>query len=171
MNSFVGLIASLYDLFADMSIVVLFMILIGLMFLIIELFQPSKGLFAIGGAILVITGIVFRMLGGGTVTMLFLMVFFVCVTLMSAHVIMLYTQKKLWLYQSLNLAINCQSSESEEYKYLIGQIGVATSDIKINGTISINDVNFHVQCDSFIGKGELVRVVKVDTKNIFIEKT
>lgn len=164
----IGLMESLKNLFADMSIIVLFMIFVGLMFIIIELFQPSKGIFTICGGMLVALGIVFRMLGGGTVVMLFLMLFFVSVVVLLSHFIMLYFQKSQWLSQSLNLAISEHADPKGEYQYLVGQVGIATSDIKDSGTISVNDVNFHVCSGEKIKKGSMVTVVRVDEDKVFV---
>lgn len=163
-----GLAASVGELFAGMSAIVFFFIIIGIMLVVIEFYQPTKGLFALVGALLIGSGIVIRMLGGGTWSMLFLMIFFVAVCILTAHIIMLFFQKSNWLYQSLRLAMKGSTETVEEYEFLVGQIGIATSDISGEGNIAINDVNFHVYSDIVIFKGAKVYVTEVSLDKISV---
>ena len=157
-----GLRSNLAELFAGMSVVTFMLILVGLMLIVVEFFQPSYGFPTACGSALVLLGITVRMLSGGTLVMLFFMVFFCAVLLLTVHMLMLLTQKRAWLATSLAFTLK-RSMQPEEggYAFLLGQDGVATTDISGSGHMAIDDVNFFVGSETFIPKGTAVRVVRV----------
>ena len=164
--------SSFIELFEGMSVSAFMCIALGLMLVIIEFYQTTKG-FAVGcGSALIATGTVIRMLTAGTLGILFWIVFFVAVILLSAHSVMLFTQKRNWLVQSLTLALNESPvmMRGAGYSYLKNLTGVATTDINLTGHVSINDVNFFVCSKTPIEKGGLVRVLDVDGENIIVEQ-
>ena len=156
----------LYDdlsgLFGDMSIVTFMLLVLGLMLIVVEFFQPSYRFPTYCGSVLIALGIIVRMLSGGTLLMLFYMVFGCAAVLIAAHLIMRVTQKRPWLSHSLALKLKRSMQEDDDgYGYLLGREGVATTDIDGNGHMTIDDVNFFVSGDGFISKGSTVRVVHV----------
>ena len=159
----------LYDdlsgLFGDMSIVTFMLLVLGLMLIVVEFFQPSYRFPTYCGSVLIALGIIVRMLSGGTLLMLFYMVFGCAAVLIAAHLIMLVTQKRPWLSHSLALKLR-RSMQDDGYSYLLGREGVATTDINGTGHMSLDDVNFFVSGDEFIEKGCMVRVVRVDGESI-----
>lgn len=162
---------SFIELFDGMSITAFMCISLGLMFVIIEFFQTTNGIVAFLGGALIASGTVMRMLAGGTLGVLFWMVFLVSVVLFAAHTVALITQKRNWLVQSLTLAINenPMAARGAGYGYLKNLTGVATTDISLTGHVSINDVNFFVSSKTPIEKGTVVRVVDADGESIVVE--
>ena len=157
-----GLRSNLAELFAGMSVVTFMLILVGLMLIVVEFFQPSYGFPTACGSALVLLGITVRMLSGGTFIMLFYMVLIIAVVILGAHMLMLATQKKPWLTQSLALKLeNALPEDTDDYSFLLGRDGVATTDIDGNGHMAIDDVHFFVTSGVFIAKGTNVRVVRV----------
>ena len=159
---------NLYELISGMSLVTVVSVTLGLMLIVIEFFQPAYRYPTYCGCALVLLGITVRMLGGGTMIMLFYMVFTCAAVLLALHMIMLAVHKKAWLTQSLALKLR-RSIEDEGYERLLGREGVATTDIDGTGHMAIDDVNFFVCGDEFIEKGCLVRVVSVDGDSIKVE--
>ena len=167
-----GLAESLADLFSNLSIVVVFLILTGLMLIIIEMFRYSKRMFGILGAVLVFSGILLRSLSAPHPGVLFVLLFFAAAVLLVAHILKLNFQKRGWLYQSVRLAISEpeEGAAGEMYEFLIDCGGVALTDIDGQGKVVINDVTFVVRADGFIARGEKVRVEAVDGGAIFVTK-
>ncbi|WP_251617953.1 NfeD family protein [Pumilibacter muris] len=157
-----GLQHNLIELFSGMSVVTFILVALGLMLIVIEFFQPAHRISAYCGAALTFCGIAVRMLSGGTLVMLFFMVFFCAVVLLAAHILKLFTQKKAWLATSLALKLERSvQEEADGYSYILGREGVATTDISGNGHMSLDNVNFFVSSEEFIAKGSTVRVVHV----------
>lgn len=157
-----GLRQNLTELFGGMSIISFMLTTVGLMLVIVEFFQPSYRFPTYCGALTIAGGVVVRMLSGGTFIMLFYMVLIIAVVILGAHMLMLATQKKPWLTQSLALKLeNALPEDTDDYSFLLGRDGVATTDIDGNGHMAIDDVHFFVTSGVFIAKGTNVRVVRV----------
>ena len=161
---------NLAELFTGTGIVTIMLISLGLMLIIIEFFQPAHRIPTYCGAALTVCGTAVRMFSGGTLVMLFFMVFGCVLILFLAHILMLLTQKRAWLTQSLALKLehSINEDEIEGYAFLLGRTGVATTDIRESGHMTIDDVIFFVACDSFIAKGTPVRVVNVSGDSIMV---
>lgn len=158
-------------LFSEMSTVTSVCLIVGLILIIIEFYQQSKGVIGVCGLILIAAAIGIRMIGGGTISMLFMMVFFVIAVCFISHLIMLNLQKKSWLTHSLTLAI----TEAEEevranYNFLINHEGIASTDINPKGHMMISDVNFLVVSSLPIKKGMKVKVTDVEDDKIFVKQ-
>lgn len=154
--------AQFIELFAQMSVVTYICLLTGLMLIIVEFFQPSRGIFGYSGLTLLILGIVVRMIGRGTVAMLFMMVFFSVAVILIAHTVMLWRHKREWLTHSLALAItDTDIKQLTNYSFLLNREGIASTDIDKKGHMTINEINFYVSSANFIPKGTRVRVTDV----------
>lgn len=167
-----GLLQNLSDLFGGMSIVTFMLIALGLMLVVTEFFQPTYGMAAGCGAVLLAAGVTVRILSGGTLLMLFFLSFFIVAVLIAAHMLMLVTQKRAWLSTSLALKLkrSVQEAEADGYVPLLGRKGIATTDIEASGHIAVDDVNLFVTADEFIPKGCAVRVVRADGNRIQVER-
>ncbi len=165
-----GLYRNLTQLFSGMSVVTFILWTAGLMLIVVEFFQPAKGILASCGAVLVLLAITVRMLAGGTLVMLFYMTFFSVSILLMAHMLMLVTQKRAWLSTSLALKLERSvREESDSYSNLLGREGIATTDIAENGHIAVDDINLFVTCRHFVPKGSAMRVVCVEGDSIQVE--
>ena len=154
------------ELFQNMSVTTFMLVTLGIMLIVVEFFQPSHRFPTYCGIVLIALGITLRMLGGGTFIMLFYMLFFCTVIIFAVHIIMLATQKKAWLTQSLALKLESSISEEDEYSHLLGRDGIATTDIDGSGHITVEDVILLVTGDEFISKGTKVRIVRVSGDSV-----
>lgn len=93
------------ELFSQMSVMAFVCLLIGVVLIIVEFFQPISGILITCGSILIIVGVALRMIFGGTFAMMFFMFFFCVAICLCAHIIMLFRHKKDWLTHSLALSI------------------------------------------------------------------
>lgn len=173
MNITSGAGTSFIEMFLKTSISSIMCIVVGLMLIIIELFQGThKKLAGVLGGISIIVGIAIRMLTGPSVGVLFFIVLSIAFVLLGTHLLMLVLQKRRWLIQSLSLALHDEEylkTHTEDYKKLIDLTGIATTDIDETGHMSIGDVNFFVTAAEFIKKGSTVRVLEADRQHILVE--
>lgn len=160
-----GILKTLGELFSDMSIVTFILFIVGYMLIVIELFQPSHGIVGGCGALALACGIVVRMLSGGTLLMLFIMVFIGVSCVLSAHGIMLWVQKKAWLTHALALKLEENASEDA----LVGKSGVAETDLAPDGTVTIDGQTLAAAGSTFIEKGQAVRVLRVRGDKVTVE--
>lgn len=162
-----GLLHNLTELFSGMSVVSFILTVVGIILIVTEYFQPSRGYLSVCGAVLTVSGIIVRMLSGGTFIMLFFMIFFIVTILFAAHIIMLIFQKKEWLMQSVAFKLeNAYAAKEGEYGFLLGRDGLATTDIDCNGQILIDNIHFFVTSSGFIPSGSVVRVIRVEGDRI-----
>ena len=166
-----GLIKNLIALVTDSSIATVILLGLGLMLIIVEFFQPSRGIPSYCGIVLLICGIVIRMLKDSSMIMLFYMVFGCAVILLAAHVLLSLLPKKAWLTQSLALKLEkaVEGADIDDYESLVDKIGTATTDIDEFGHAAVGDINLYVASDTFIEKGSSVRVVRVSDDKIEVE--
>ncbi len=165
-------------LFTGMTVPALIALILGFVFVVIEIFQPGFGIFGIVGGILITLGIVLRALvGDGNVfAQVFLLIFFEAVGILIAFLVLILTAKKGWLNRSplveSGTAVAVTRSEgTADYSDLIGSTGVATTDLKPVGKALIGDKTVEVVSDGFyIGKGENVKVVAVEGAKISVER-
>jgi len=165
-------------LFTGMTAPVIVCLVVGLIFVIIELFQPGFGIFGIIGGILLLAAIVLRVLvgDGNIVAQIFLMLFFMTIILLIAFVIMVAMSKKGWLtktpFYQKQTAVGIDRSEgTEDYTHLIGKDGVATTDLRPIGKAEIDGRIYDVSSDAFyLDRGEKIRVIAVDGLKIVVKK-
>lgn len=155
-------------LFSDMSAVVAVLFAVGLMLVVIEYFQSTKGIAYGCGIVCVTTAIALRMIAGGTPGMLFFMLFLVAAVLFAMHLFMLALHKREWLMLSSGIADE-ESYADAKYSYLVGLCGVTTTEVAPNGHMSINDINFYVTAAEPIEAGVSVTVREVNGDKIVVE--
>ena len=107
-----GIMHTLGELFSGMSLITGVLVIVGHILIVVELFQPSRGIVGYCGALALLSGIVVRMLMGGKILMLFIMVFLSVALILSMHILMLCLQKRPWLTHAL--AIQLEEKASEE---------------------------------------------------------
>lgn len=157
-------------LFADMSIVCFILLIVGFMLVTTEFFSPARGVVGSVGALLLASGVAVRILCGGTLSMLFIMLSMIACFVLTVHLVMMRLHKRDWLSHSFALAVRGQDdSAGGEYAFLVGHRGIATTDIAPKGHIAINDINFFVSSGTPIAKGAAVTVTQVTGDRIVVE--
>ena len=111
-----GILHTLGELFSGMSLITGVLVIVGHVLIVVELFQPSRGIVGYCGALALLSGIVVRMLMGGTILMLFIMVFLSVAIILSMHILMLCLQKRPWLTHALAIQLEEKASEEAEAK-------------------------------------------------------
>lgn len=163
-------------LFRGMTIPAGICLIVGLVFIIIEIFQPGFGIFGVLGGILAVVGIVLRaIVGDGNVfAQVFLLLLFYVIFIVIAFLILAVTAKKGWLNRSPLIESSTavafgHSDGTADYSALVGAVGVARTDLRPVGKVEIDAVLYDVVTEGFfIKNGEAVRVVSVEGSKITV---
>lgn len=165
-------------LFANITWPVLVCLIVGLALILIEIFQPGFGVFGIIGLILLIASIVlraiFRQPEDNVLAQVFIMILLMAVIILAGFCFMIYSSKKGWLSRTAfvekETAVNAEISDgTEDYRDLVGKIGMAVTDLRPIGKISIGGQTYDAQAESFfITKGDGVEVAEVEGSKIIV---
>jgi len=165
------------ELFAGMGVAAGICIVLGLILCIIEIFQPGFGIFGALGAILLIAGLVIRMLQGGTLLMLFIMIFLIIVVLLGAFMIMVRSMKYGWLSRSdlvqTGRAVNpTRSDATQDFSFLLDKTGTTTTPLRPSGKALIEGKEYDVIAQgAFINKGVEIKVIEVEGARIVVRES
>ncbi|HKL74013.1 MAG TPA: NfeD family protein [Clostridia bacterium] len=166
-------------LFSNMQWFVIVCLIVGLVSLFVEIFQPGFGFFGIAGVVLLIMAIILRAVSSAeednTLLQTFQLILFVFILTAGAFTIFLVGNKKNWwkrtsLYQ-LNTAVNLDHSDgTDNFSELIGKTGVAITDLRPIGKIIIDDKSYDVIADRmFIENGKTVKVIGTEGVKIIVK--
>ncbi len=158
-ESFVALFQS-----ANMLTVTLWVV--GFLLFAAELFQPMRGISYTMGVALIITAFVTQMLHGSAGEA-FMFILLTCVMVFGIHILALATQKRLWLNVS---RLERAGERRRKYDSLIDSVGVANTPIDLTGNVTINDVNLVVYSEKPIAAGETVKITRVTSDKIIVER-
>lgn len=164
--------------FSTISIAAAICLVAGLIFVIVEIFQPGFGIFGTLGIILCIAAIFIHVsAGNGTpLAQAFIMIFIICISLICAFLIMLSSAKKGWIFRSPIIQKETVLGDgitegTKDYTNLIGAIGVATTDLRPVGRAQLGEEILDVVADGFyIAKGEGIRVIGVEGVKILVKR-
>lgn len=157
------------NLFSGMSAVSVALFSLGLMLVVTEYFQSTKGIAYGCGIASMITAAAVRMVMGGTLGTLFVMLFFIALILFATHLLMLALHKREWLLLSSGIADE-ESYDDDKYSYLVGLCGTTTTELSPSGHMSINEINFYVTAEEPIEAGAYVTVKQVCGDKIVVER-
>lgn len=164
----VSLGREIVKLASGMSAVVAVLFAVGLILVVTEYFQSTKGVAYGCGIAVIVTAIALRMVSGGSAGMLFIMLFAVAFVLFGTHLIMLALHKREWLLLSSGIA-DVENYSDGKYSFLVGLVGITTTPVAPSGHMSINDINFYVTARQHIDAGVEVTVKEVNGDKIVIE--
>ncbi len=154
-------------------------LLLGLIFIMIEIFQPGFGVFGIMGGVLVIVGIAFRMYhsgAGNPIIQLFVLFGICAIIIVIALLIMVWSMKRGWLsrtafVQKSNAVSEGHSEGTRDFSALVGKYGVTTCDLHPGGIAKIDGNNYDVVSQGeFILKNTAIEVVKVEGIKIVVKQ-
>lgn len=165
-------------LFQGMSWIVWLALLLGYVFIVIELFQPGFGIFGIVGGALVVLGIVLRVsVGDGNLyAQIFIILFIMSVLTMVAFLALALTAKNGWVKRSplveSGTAVDVNhSAGTEDYSALKDKYGVALTDLKPIGRANVEGVVVDVVSEGFyIDKGEHVVVTRIEDGKVKVDR-
>ncbi|MBO5774113.1 MAG: hypothetical protein J6R44_04690 [Clostridia bacterium] len=150
-------------------------LVLGYVFILIELFQPGFGVFGTVGAAIIALGIVLRVSeGDGNIfAQIFIIVFMVSVATLIAFIALALTAKKGWvmrspLAESATQEVSTQEIDVNSFK---GKYGVALTDLTPIGTANLEGEVVEVASEGFyIDKGENVFVTRIEDGKIKVDR-
>lgn len=158
------------EILANLSTISIILFIVGLILIIVEMFQPGFGAAGISGIILLLTGILITaksVLEGIIMALVILLILGILLT------IVFYSANKGRLSRTLILraATDRESgfSGTEDLKYLLGKTGVAYTPLRPAGSAEIEGVRLDVVTEGeYIEKGTAIAVTKVEGNRIVV---
>lgn len=165
--------------FGDIGILPALLLIIGTIFIIVEIFQPGFGFFGIVGMILVVAGMVARLVmskRGSLVIQFFVMLLCVTIVILIALIIMLRSLKKgrlsrTGLVQKAKAVPEGVTSGTSDFSLLLGKFGIADSVLRPSGNALIDGRLYSVVSQSsLIEKGRDIEVIAVEGARITVRE-
>lgn len=165
-------------LFSNMQWYVIVCLILGLVLLLVEIFQPGFGVFGIIGTVLLVAAVVLRAVfhaeEDSVLTQVFQLLLFEFVIVGGFFLLFVIANKKKWLkktpfYQE-DTAVDPDFSEgTANFSELVGKRGVASTDLRPAGKAVIDGVIYDVVAENFfIDKGVKVEVKSVEGVKIAV---
>lgn len=170
--------AEFVTLFGGMSWIVAACLIVGLILVAIEMFQPGIGVFGILGGIFLVAGIAIRLAkgDGNPLAQLVIMLFFIVVILGAVFIVAVTTLKKGWLSKTplvengTAVAVG-HSDGTSDFSALVGKSGKALTSLRPAGKAEIDGVSYDVVAkDFFIDSGEDVLVESTEGVKISVKR-
>lgn len=148
----------------------LLLIIVGFLLAVIEMYMPGFGLPGISGAVLMVVGIVLiaeTLLQGLLIALV--VVALLCVAFSIA--IRSAAKGRLAKSQLILKTVSNEPAEDNPLTYYMGKEGVAATRLNLSGAGDFDGARIDIQSeDTFIEKGERVRVVRVEGNRIYVRK-
>lgn len=164
-------------LFTEMDVLSAVCLLVGIVLVLVEIFQPGFGIFGIVGAVILLAGVIIRMINGGDLAMLFIMIFFIFLFAIIGFLIMAKMFKSGWLNRTPIVqnksAVPVGTTEgTKDFSSLIGAEGISTTSLRPIGRAKIKDDVYDVisKDGSMIDANEKIIVVGIEGQKILVEK-
>ena len=163
-------------LFQDAGLVAGICIFVGLLFCAIECFIPGFGFFGISGGVLIVFGIAYRMVMGGTWWHFFYMCCIVLIVL--ALVILIAVRSARFGFLSKTAIIENSTALPKDYAdnknnygFLLNKTGVTKTICKPVGKIEIEGKSYEaISNGDYLEKDSKIIVIEVDGDTIVIKK-
>ena len=169
-NSFAD--SSFAKLFMDMNPWCIGLFVLGIIFLIIEVFIPGFGFFGISGTVMIVIGMIIRLANGGDGWMLLYMVLIflailIVLFVIASKVIKKGTNVKTSIFHS-GIAVSEDKSEgTKDYSAFLNKVATTQTVLRPIGKAMCDGVVLDVVArDGFIEKGKQVQVIAIEGQKI-----
>ncbi len=166
-------------LFAEMGIAAAICLALGLLFVIIEIFNPGFGFFGITGIVLLLVGMVLRVTDNGSgnpLLQLLLLILITAIVCIVAFIIMAVSAKKGWLSRTPFVMHESAVSKgitegTSDYSALVGKEGKSVSMLRPAGIAEIDGNRYDVVAlGEFIDPDKAIRVDSVEGVRIVVKE-
>ena len=144
---------------AGTSFIIFSLYVMGLMLLLTD-FVQHKHYLSVLGVLLLLGGFIGILASERDLYEVFVAVIVAVAVIMLIHLAMLYATKREWI----------NSYAEKQPNSLIGQEGVATTDVGESGHVLVNGTNILVSALAPVSKGKRVRIVGISEEKIFVEE-
>ncbi|MBQ2914521.1 MAG: hypothetical protein IJE50_03255 [Clostridia bacterium] len=169
-NSFAD--SSFAKLFMDMNPWCIGLFVLGIIFLIIEVFIPGFGFFGISGTVMIVIGMIVRLANGGDGWMLLYMVLIflailIVLFVIASKVIKKGSKVKNSIFHS-GIAVSEDKSEgTKDYSAFLNKVATTQTVLRPIGKATCDGVVLDVVArDGFIEKGKQVQIIAVEGQKI-----
>lgn len=165
--------------FGDIGVIPAILLLLGTIFIIIEIFQPGFGFFGISGIILVVVGMAIRLYRsdrGDPVLQFFVMLLCVIIAVGIAFLVMIRSMRKGRLSKTAFVQSSTAVPEgitkgTEDFTQLVGRAGVAATVLRPSGNALIAGKLYSVVSQSgLIEKDKEIEVIAVEGVKIVVKE-
>lgn len=165
--------------FGDIGVIPAILLLLGTVFIIVEIFQPGFGFFGISGIILVIVGMAIRLYRsdrGNPVLQFFIMLLCVIIAVGIAFIVMIHSMRKGRLSKTAFVQSSTAVPEgitkgTEDFTALVGKAGVAATVLRPSGNALIAGKLYSVVSQSgLIEKDKEIEVIAVEGAKIVVKE-
>ncbi len=160
-------------LFVNMDLITMAFLVIGLICVIGEIYQPgTKALGAIGGTCLFF-GILMRVLSAkaeeNVFCLIFLLVAILSIIILASFILMIRFVRYDWVNHVPTK--NVEKEEDDKYRNLKGEEGITLTTLRPGGKAEICSAEYQVYADGFfINIGERIKVTKTEGEYIYVKK-
>lgn len=164
------------EIFTQMSWISALLLVLGAVFLLVEVFVPGFGFFGVTGILSLIAGIVVRICQGLNVTqsialVLIALVFFVVVSIIMVGSASHGLLGRTGLFERKSSIAEDYNKVSKQYRKLVGKSGKAVTKINLAGKAKINGKIYDVMSiNSYIEVGQHIKVVEIKDNTIMVRK-
>lgn len=165
--------------FGEIGVIPAILLLLGTVFIIIEIFQPGFGFFGISGIILVIVGMAIRLYRsdrGNPVLQFFVMLLCVIFAVGIAFIVMIHSMRKGRLSKTAFVQSSTAVPEgitkgTEDFTPLVGKAGIAATVLRPSGNALIAGKLYSVVAQAgLIEKDKEIEVVSVEGAKIVVKE-
>ena len=157
------------QLFDNITIVSIVFLAAGMILLFIEAHRDFNHILFILGILLLIAGITLTQVNSFSFGSLFILLTIIIPPLVINHLLVLYFQKRLWLYQSIRSAVGADAVSQEVLNSLIGATALAISNLDLTGTIAIGEHTFFAKSQTVITMGQKVIIKDIEGDTVIVE--
>ncbi len=164
------------NIFTEMNWISAMLLIIGAVFVTIEVFVPNFGFFGVTGMLALIAGVVVRIVQGLNLTQSLVLILIV-IGFVAISVLKLLFSANFGLMgwagffeKKSTLSVNYNKPD-KEIKKLIGKSGKAVTDLNLAGVAKIKGKLYNVQSvSSYINEGANIKVVAIENNEIKVRK-
>jgi len=157
------------ELFQDVSILTVTLLIAGVLLCVIEVFVPKFGLTGVLGVMLIGTGVSSYYLDGFKFKQIIGILLIISIILAVAIFIELWLEAKGIIKNPNKHELRTYKNTGEKLNYLIGATGKVVTNIDLGGTVEINGKLYYCVSDTPIMAGSSVQVIGVQNNALKVK--
>ncbi len=163
-------------IFTQMSWVAALLLILGAVFILIELFVPGFGFFGISGLLSIVAGVIVRICQGLNLEQSMGLILFVLAFFVLAGMIFVFSAKygalsRTGLFENKTTLSKDYDKVPRELRKLVGKSGKAVTKLDLAGKAKIRGKIYDVvSMNSYIEIGQHVKVVRIEDNTILVRK-
>lgn len=164
------------QIFTQMSWIVAILFVVGLVFMIAEVFVPGFGFFGITGVLLSIAGVVVRIVQGLNLTQSLALILVVLGVYFVLVIVMVFSAKygilgKTGLFENESTLSYSYNKPDKDLRHLVGKSGKTITNLSLAGKAKIRGKIYDVMSiNSYIESNKHIKVVEVKDNVLMVRK-